>query len=97
MKKPSQWTDEEILKGLAEEIVRLNQPDEPMLQMLFAPSDALMIGMMLQVACRHPNMGDSRRQIAAEFIEVIDAYLEAHNAPFALEALRRGQHQPAEE
>ena len=97
MDKPRQWTDEEIVKGLAAEIVRLEQPEQPLLEMLFTPGEALMLAFTLQVACRHPQIGDTQRDVAAAFIEVVDAYLESHNAPFALEALRRGQHGPEAE
>ena len=76
--------DEEILLGILDELKRHRRAMELVLQ----PVTVFHLCGILQLALRHPKLGDPSRQVAQQFLTGARDYFA--DCPAVLEVLRRG-------
>lgn len=76
-------TDDEIIAALADEL----QAHEAPIEMVLRPVSAFQLASLLQLALRHPGVGDDVRRVGVTFIEHVRAYFA--DAPTVSDVLRR--------
>ena len=75
--------DEELLLGIVEELERRGA-----MELVLQPVTVFHLCGILQLALRHPKLGDPSRQVAQQFLTGARAYFA--ECPTVLEVLRRG-------
>lgn len=79
--------DEDRALAMAAEIAVLEQL-KGWIDVAFAPRTLLQIAAMLQLAKRHPDIGETNRETADRFLAFAGEVF--HNSPTLLECLRQG-------